>query len=371
MNQEQRRLTLKDILSFLSLFLPDTFAKRLVAATMLVVEIPVKNVATLLDMGLSTVYDLRKALMNATSSKEIMALFQMKPGCGRKSKTGNVADAIKSEIDSGCYSCLRSIQEMIKDRFQIALSIASTAVLIGTLGIKRLKAASFPANANPSLQQEFYTDVLLPFMKKAKKGDINLLFMDGSHFVMGCDFLGYVYGSVRRFLRSHSGRKRYNVLGALDFVTKKVHTVTNDTYLTAKEVIEMMYKITSFYGEGKPIRVILDNARYQKCKAVEEVKLELQKSFDFDFVYLPSYSPNLNLVERIWRFVKTELRSRYTTNMSFNEFCTNIDEIIESTTGTAKTRINSLIGEKVQVYDSLIPVDAHTYVMPREEKKVA
>ena len=52
------------------------------------------------------------------------------------------------------------------------------------------------------------------------------LFMDASHFVMGCDFLGYVYSRARRFIRTFSGRKRYNVLGALDFVSKKVLTVT-------------------------------------------------------------------------------------------------------------------------------------------------
>ena len=66
------------------------------------------------------------------------------------------------------------------------------------------------------------------------------MFLDGAHFVMGCDFLGYIYGKTRRFIKTFSGRKRYNVLGALNFVTKKVTTVTNDTYITAAEVCQML-----------------------------------------------------------------------------------------------------------------------------------
>ena len=58
-------------------------------------------------------------------------------------------------------------------------------------------------------------------MVRAKKDEIALLFLDAVHFVMGCDFLGYIYGRERRFIKTWSGRKRYNVLGAMDFITKK------------------------------------------------------------------------------------------------------------------------------------------------------
>ncbi|MDR1110468.1 MAG: IS630 family transposase, partial [Deltaproteobacteria bacterium] len=85
-------------------------------------------------------------------------------------------------------------------------------------------------------QREFHDGVLRPLMDRAKSGGIALLFVDASHFVMGCDFLGYIYGKARRFMKTCSGRKRYNVLGALDVVSKKVTTVTNDAYITATEV---------------------------------------------------------------------------------------------------------------------------------------
>jgi len=85
-------------------------------------------------------------------------------------------------------------------------------------------------------------------MDKAEESELVLLFLDASHFVMGCDFLGSIYGTVRRFVRTFSGRKRYNVLGAIDYATKNVLTVTNDSYITAKEIQDMLRKISTTYA---------------------------------------------------------------------------------------------------------------------------
>ena len=74
-------------------------------------------------------------------------------------------------------------------------------------------------------------------------------------------------------VKTHSGRKRYNVLGALNFITKKMTTVTNDTYITALEICELLKKAAIEYA-GTPIYLILDNA-HQKCKIVEQVAGQL------------------------------------------------------------------------------------------------
>ena len=183
-------------------------------------------------------------------------------------------------------------------------------------------------------------------MERAKKDDIVLLFLDASHFVMGCDFLGYVYGRERRLVRTWSGRKRYNVLGAIDFLTKKVHTITNDRYITATEVCEMLQKLRAVYT-GKEVHLVLDNARYQKCRAVQELALRLDIHLD----YIPPYSPNLNLIERFWKFVKGQLRSQYYDD--FPLFCDKIVSLIDSSTSTNKALIDQLIGDKVQLFDDL------------------
>ena len=190
-------------------------------------------------------------------------------------------------------------------------------------------------------------------MEQAEKSKLVLLFLDASHFVMGCDFLGGIYGTARRFVRTFSGRKRYNVLGAIDYATKKVLTVTNDSYITATEVCQMLHKISEAYA-GKTIHIVLDNARYQKCSAV----MELAEQLDIVLDYIPPYSPNLNLIERLWKFVKGELRSRYYDD--FGIFKQRIDSIIESTSDNNKAKISRLIGQKVQLFDGLLSLCKNT-----------
>lgn len=210
-------------------------------------------------------------------------------------------------------------------------------------------------------QREFYNDTLKPLMDKAADGRETLLFLDASHFVMGCDYLGFIYGKVRRFVKSFSGRKRYNVLGAIDFATKEVVTVTNDTYITATEVCDILHKIASKYT-GRAIHLVLDNARYQKCKVVQKLAAELC----IDLVYIPPYSPNLNLIERLWKFVKSELRTKYYDD--FVVFCTRIDQIIASTSTINRGKISKLIGDKVQLFDDLKQIDSNTFASTKPRK---
>ena len=185
-------------------------------------------------------------------------------------------------------------------------------------------------------------------MEQAKDSMVSLFFVDASHFVMGCDFLGYVYGKVRHLVRTCSGRKRYNVLGALNFTTKNLVTVTNDTYITATQVCELLRKVADEYI-GKPIYLILDNASYQKCLIVQE----LAKELGIHLVYIPPYSPNLNLIERLWKFVKGKLRTKYYGD--FDLFREKIDSITNSTDKENKAAIDRLISDKVQLFDDLIP----------------
>ncbi|MDE7244160.1 MAG: transposase [Oscillospiraceae bacterium] len=104
------------------------------------------------------------------------------------------------------------------------------------------------------------------------------------------------------------------MLGTIDYATKKVLTVANDTYITATEVCEMLRKISIAYP-GWAVHIVLDNARYQKCEAVTTLAAELGITLQ----YIPPYSPNLNLIKRLWKFVKGELRSKYYDN--FTDLC--------------------------------------------------
>jgi transposase len=103
----------------------------------------------------------------------------------------------------------------------------------------------------------------------------------------------------RLFVKTPSGRQRLNVLAALNALTREVVSVSNDTYVTAETVCQLLQRLALAHV-GVPITVILDNARYQRCDLVREMAARLH----IELLFLPSYSPNLNLIERFWKFVK-------------------------------------------------------------------
>ncbi len=158
-------------------------------------------------------------------------------------------------------------------------------------------------------------------------------------------FLGVLWSTTRLFIQAPSGRKRYNVLGALNAVTHELTMVTNDEYINAKSIMELLNKIAA-QKIDVPITLILDNARYQKCKVV----WELAERLGIEILYIPPYSPNLNLIERLWKFVKKEcLYSVYYEN--FTLFKKAIMKCLEKTHTTHKKELDSLLTWKFQTFE--------------------
>lgn len=140
-----------------------------------------------------------------------------------------------------------------------------------------------------------------------------VLFLAAAHFVYGA-FLGSLWCFARVFIRSPSGRQRCNVLGALDAVSRQVHLFTNETYITAQSVCALLSQLAAFYGpRNVPLTLFLDNARYQRCALVPAHA----RALGIDLEFLPTYSPNLNLIERYWRWVKKQcLNAKYHENFA-------------------------------------------------------
>jgi transposase len=137
-------------------------------------------------------------------------------------------------------------------------------------------------------------------------------------------FLGYLWSKFRVFIRTPSGRQRYNVLGAYNAITGAMATVTNTTYINSASVIELLNKLRQLHP-GRSIKVVLDNAAYQRNYLVRWHAAIL----DIELVFLPSYSPNLNLIERYWKFVKKKsLYNRFHSN--FESFVEAIDDCINN-----------------------------------------
>lgn len=175
-----------------------------------------------------------------------------------------------------------------------------------SLGLKPRKVGQIPAKADVEAQEAFKTEELEPRLAEAKAGQRLVFFMDAAHFVFA-PFLGLVWCFARVFIKAPSGRQRFNVLAALNATTHDLFTVQNLTYITSATVCELL-QLLAAAQPGVPLTVVLDNARYQRCQLVQN----LAQSLGIELLFLPPYSPNLNLIERFWKFVKKQcLYSKY------------------------------------------------------------
>ena len=178
-----------------------------------------------------------------------------------------------------------------------------------------------------------------------------VFFVDAAHFVLA-PFLGFLWSVARMFIRAPAGRQRFNVLGALNAITHEMITITNDTYITAQSVCALLEKLAAL-SLDQPISLILDNARYQHCRLV----MEKAKSLNIDLCFLPPYSPNLNLIERVWKFVKKKcLYSHYYEK--FPAFKEAISKCLEETMTTHNAELDSLLTLRFQRFEKAQPVTA-------------
>jgi transposase len=131
-------------------------------------------------------------------------------------------------------------------------------------------------------------------------------------------------------------------LAALDALTHKLVTVTTEGSVTAATVCDLLDKIADLKCP-LPITLFLDNARYQHCQQVRDHAAALK----IELLFLPAYSPHLNLIERFWRWVKKQClyNKHYPT---FQEFKTAILEFIETAPTKHKQSLSSLLTLKFQ-----------------------
>lgn len=249
-----------------------------------------------------------------------------------------IEDLNKRPVRSIEHAALR-----IKELTGIEKKRTQTRAFLVKHGFKYRKLAPIPGKLNTEAQEQFLEDQLKPAIEKAEKGEIELLFCDAAHFTLSA-FLCMVWAQARTFLRTSHGRNRINVLGAVNAISKEVTTLINTTSVTATTIMEFLALLSEKYA--RPIFLVLDNAKYQHCEAVKERAKELGVTL----LFLPPYSPNLNIIERLWKFTKKEiLHGMYYD--SPDKFHSAVKRFFETVNKVHKSHLTTLLSLEFQLFD--------------------
>jgi transposase len=221
---------------------------------------------------------------------------------------------LKQELDSRLYSTAEEVCEYIKKTFSLIYTPQGMVQTLKRLGYRYKKTSTVPGKMDPAKQERFVKHYKRRY--KDLSANEKVYFIDGSHPTYN-SHAGYGWISIgKRFaIKSQDGRKRLNLMGAYDPKTGKA-TVREYKTLNQESTKDFLQRLKA-QNEGIKIHVILDNARYHYSK---EVKKEAQK-LKIHLVYLPGYSPNLNLIERYWGFLRKKvlLNKYYATFEQFRE----------------------------------------------------
>jgi transposase len=155
-----------------------------------------------------------------------------------------------------------------------------------------------------------------------------LLFSDPMHQIHNVenDYAWQEIGKAgTKEIPSNTGRRRLNIIGAINAVTMQPTILLEEENCNADSIVRLLEAIKKQYYDAQTICLILDNARYQKGIIAQSKAKEL----GIDLVYLPPYSPNLNLIERLWKFFKKNvMKNKYYED--FKTFKTAIEKFFEN-----------------------------------------
>jgi transposase len=302
-------------------------------------EIAHYRIARIIKVSENTLYSYFKEYVQG-GINAVTSLNFRKP----ESKLVPFEQLIKDYLNESPPASIKQACSEITALTSIMLKETQMRKFLKSLGARFRKVYGIPAKADLEEQKKFLETKLNPRLKEAKVGERTVYFVDAAHFVLGA-FLGFLWSLTRRFIKTPSGRQRFNVLGALDAVSKKLITITNDTYITSTQVCDLL-KLIAQDATG-PVTVVLDNARYQRC----EVVTQLAQQLGVELLFLPPYSPNLNLIERVWKFTKKKcLNSRYYADFSL--FRNTIANFLTNMHNAHSEKLKTLLTLEFQLFEN-------------------
>ena len=312
-------------------------ADRIKAVYSLAVGHSLREVASILMLDEDTL----RLYKRAYEEGGIPKLVKMNYKGSNKKLTDEQLTQLEKELESTIYLTTQSIIAYVVKAFNVSYSRSGMRDLLHSLNYNYKKPCVVPGNPD-SEAQEIFAEQYESFLLE-KPADVEVLFADAVHPEHnGVAAYGWIKRGQERELKTNSGRQRLNLHGALNAETYQVTVIESET-VNKDSTINLIQSVEQAYPLASEILMIVDNARYHFSK---EVKGYLEKS-RVRFVPLPSYSPNLNLIERLWKFFKKKvLYNQYYKNLKdFRNACIHFFKNIDA----LRDEIISFVGSEFEL----------------------
>jgi len=206
---------------------------------------------------------------------------------------------LKSHLTENLFNTSAEVVKYIKQSFNVSYSTNGVSRLLKRLGFVYKKPNLIPGKANGEKQEEF-----VEILNELKESNSPLYFADGVHPQHNTYVdRGWIQKGEDFDLKSNTKRFRVNINGAINANNAADVVIDNSDTVNAQSTIRLLKKIERKNPEASEINVVVDNARYYRCKLVTKF-LETSK---VKLVFLPPYSPNLNLIERLWKVMNRKV----------------------------------------------------------------
>jgi transposase len=235
-------------------------------------------------------------------------------------------------VAAGRFKCAAQACEWVEQTFGRRFTVGGMRKLLVRLGCSFHKASAFLFKAEQQKQKEFVAEYEQD-KKKVEAEAWRRYFVDGVHPLYGLavGFYCWLLAGQRFEVGVGGGRKRLNILGAycpddMEYLDRRY----TDDNLNAQSVIELFTLMMGKHPQTKHFRIYLDNARYQHAVILKEwiEKTRKEKGVTFDLRHLPAYSPNLNLIERLWKFLRKEALQKW--HPSFEEMQRAVADVLDN-----------------------------------------
>lgn len=222
-------------------------------------------------------------------------------------------------------------------------SVSGMTKLLKRLGFSYKRLVRIPAQLDLKKQADFVAQYQA--IERNLSPKCAMFFMDAVHPQHNTHTAhAWLTRGESTYLPSNNGRNRLNINGLYNPQNQEVITTFHQT-INAQATIETLEELKKQYPNYENLYILADNARYYTAKIL---KAYLAENPVFKLIHLPPYSPNLNLIERLWKFMrKNIINLNYCEK--FEKFTSNIQDFF-SNIKEYKQELAQFIGNKFHLF---------------------